>query len=149
MDIGSAAASWNAAYSPHGSLRPEGYGLYRTFGQIPETRLAFSRALVCTPRATDPNAGLAPREDGSAEKTDYVLPHYWEGGKIDAAHYRTHEWSKDHKTNHVGGTMYPAQNIPEFSPFYIEFGEECGGCNFGEGNAQLDVRDMKFDWACG
>jgi hypothetical protein len=27
--------------------------------------------------------------------------------------------------------------------------EDVGGCNFGGGNAQLDFRDMKFDWACG
>ena len=33
---------------------------------------------------------------------------------------------------------------PEFSPFYVEFEEYFGG-----GNAQLDFRDMKFDWACG
>ena len=44
--------------------------------------------------------------------------------------------------------MYPVQGIPEFSPFYIEFEEVMGGCNFGGGNGQLDFRDMKFDWAC-
>lgn len=49
----------------------------------------------------------------------------------------------------IGGTMRPVQNTPKFSPFYIEFEQEMGGSNFGGGNAQLDFRDMKFDWACG
>jgi hypothetical protein len=73
----------------------------------------------------------------------------WEGGRIDAAHYRTHDWCRDHKANHICGTMSSAQAMPEFSPFHVELGEECGGCNFGGGIAQLDFRDMKFDWACG
>jgi hypothetical protein len=149
LEIGSAAAYWDVNHSQRLSLPAEEHGLYRTFGQIPDRRLAFSRALAFTPRANDPNAGIAPREDWSAEKTGYVLPYYWEGGRIEAAHYRNHDWGKDHMGNHIGGTMRPSQAIPAFSPYYIEFGEECGGCNFGGGNAQLDFRDMAFDWACG
>ena len=45
--------------------------------------------------------------------------------------------------------MKPIQAIPEFSPFYIGFEESFGGYNFGTGNAQLDFKRMKFDWACG
>jgi hypothetical protein len=45
--------------------------------------------------------------------------------------------------------MRPCQAVPEMSPFYIEFEEYFGGYNFGTGNAQLDFKDMKFDWACG
>jgi hypothetical protein len=45
--------------------------------------------------------------------------------------------------------MRPCQAVPEMSPFYIEFEEYFGGYNFGGGNAQLDFRDMTFDWACG
>ena len=60
-----------------------------------------------------------------------------------------HEWGKDHAHNHLGGTMRPCQAVPEMSPFYIEFEEYFGGYNFGTGNAQLDFKDMKFDWACG
>ena len=63
--------------------------------------------------------------------------------------FRLHEWSKDHARNHIGGTMRPCQAVPEMSPFYIEFEEYFGGYNFGGGNAQLDFKDMKFDWACG
>lgn len=58
-------------------------------------------------------------------------------------------WLKQLKPNHIGGTMRPAQAAPNFSPYYIEFEEYFGGYNFGSGNAQLDFRDMKFDWACG
>lgn len=58
-------------------------------------------------------------------------------------------WLKQLKPNHIGGTMRPAQAAPSFSPYYIEFEEYFGGYNFGGGNAQLDFRDMKFDWACG
>jgi len=63
--------------------------------------------------------------------------------------FRLHEWGKDHAPNHLGGTMRPCQAVPEMSPFYIEFEEYFGGYNFGGGNAQLDFKDMKFDWACG
>jgi len=45
--------------------------------------------------------------------------------------------------------MRPVQNVPDFSPYYIGFEEEFGGYNFGGSNAQLDFRDMRFDWACG
>nr|MDX8322507.1 hypothetical protein [Agrobacterium sp. rho-8.1] len=58
--------------------------------------------------------------------------------------FRIHDWAKDHKDAHIGGTMRPAQNIPAFSPYYIEFDEYFGGYNFGGGNAQLDFCDMKF-----
>lgn len=46
--------------------------------------------------------------------------------------------------------MQPVQAVPHFSPYYIGFEESLGGYNFGGGgNAQLDFKDMKFDWACG
>ena len=45
--------------------------------------------------------------------------------------------------------MRPVQGVPEMTPFYVEFEEYLGGYNFGGGNAQLDFRDMRFDWACG
>lgn len=45
--------------------------------------------------------------------------------------------------------MRLCQAVPEMNPFYIEFEEYSGGYNFGDCNAQLDFRDMKFDWTCG
>lgn len=109
------------------------------------------RPLALTPRANDPNAGKAPREtfDDSPTETGYQSHFYWEDGIIEVAKWREHDWAKDHAQNHLGGTMRPIQAMPEFSPFYIGFEEEMGGFNFGSGNAQLDFRDMRFDWACG
>ena len=86
----------------------------------------------------------APRHTG------YVNFNYYEGDEISAETYREHEWAKNHKPNHIGGTMRPVQATPEFSPYYIGFEEYFGGYNFGAGgNAQLDFLEMKFDWACG
>jgi hypothetical protein len=120
-------------------------------GGVPDKRLDWNRAISCAPRATDPNAGVAPEDnysDGPAE-TGYVNFFYFEGGKTSADSYREHDWGKDHKPNHIGGTMRPNQAVPSFSPYYIGFEETFGGYNFGTGNAQLDFKEMKFDWACG
>lgn len=111
-----------------------------TSGYTPPDLLRWS------PRQSDPNAGVPPDEYGDG---GYQPHFYWENGIIAAANHRVHAWSKDHKPNHIGGTMRPIQAMPKFSPFYIEFEEHFGGYNFGGGNAQLDFRDMKFDWACG
>ena len=147
MTQGSARAYWDVEYSPSLNLPPEQYHLFRTLGQIPDADLAFNRALHWTPRATDPNAGVPPREDD--EEGGYQMHYYWLDDKIETDHYREHEWARGHRGNHIGGTMRPVQAMPEFSPYYIEFDEEMGGYNFGGGNAQFDFKDMKFDWACG
>ncbi|MCV6339787.1 hypothetical protein OFL47_24995, partial [Pseudomonas aeruginosa] len=96
--------------------------------------------------AQHPNAGVVPSEYGDG---GYQLPHYWLDGKIERDNYREHPWVEGHLPNHIGGTMRPVQGVPEMSPFYVEFEEYLGGYNFGGGNAQLDFRDMRFDWACG
>jgi hypothetical protein len=49
---------------------------------------------------------------------------------------------------HLGGTMFPMQGYPDFSPFYIELSEIFGGFNFGDGVAQIDIKEMKLEWAC-
>lgn len=49
---------------------------------------------------------------------------------------------------HLGGTMFPMQGYPDFSPFYIEISEIFGGFNFGDGVAQIDLKEMKLEWAC-
>ena len=109
-------------------------------------------ALRWEPRATDPNAGKAPRESYDDEPTDtgYQSYSYYVDGRLDIENYREHEWSRDHLEPHIGGTMRPVQGIPEMSPYYVEFDESFGGYNFGGGgNAQLDFKTMTFDWACG
>lgn len=112
--------------------------------------LAFDRAIKCTPRTADPNAGHEPREYyGRGPNTGYQPHYYWLDGKIEAENYRVHGWAADHKDNHIGGTMRPIQAMPAFSPYYIGFEEYFGGYNFGGGNAQLDFKTMKVDWACG
>jgi hypothetical protein len=126
--------------------------IYKMLGAVPEQRLDWNRAIGCTPRAQDPNAGLAPMEnyDDEPTRTGYVNLYYYEGDVISAETYREHMWAKNHKPNHIGGTMRPVQATPEFSPYYIGFEEYFGGYNFGAGgNAQLDFLEMKFDWACG
>lgn len=51
---------------------------------------------------------------------------------------------------HPIGTMRPLQSVPEgFSPSDVGFEEHLAACNFGGGNARLDFKTMRFDWACG
>lgn len=45
--------------------------------------------------------------------------------------------------------MRPVQNVPESGPCSVGFEEEFGGYDLGGGNAQPDVKNMPFDWACG
>lgn len=111
-----------------------------------------NRALRLLPRAQDPNAGKAPGEswDGAPTESGYQPFFYWQDGKVEATNYRLHDWAKGHASDHLGGTMRPIQGIPgNFSPYYIGFEEHLGGFNFGSGNAQLDILNMKLDWACG
>ncbi len=123
----------------------------RILGGIPAQTLEENRAIFWSPRSVDPNAGKAPMESYSGAETPsgYESYFYWEGDVVKAENWRERPWAAGHKRDHVGGTMRPLQAIPEMSPWYIEFEEYFGGYNFGGGNAQLDFKDMKFDWACG
>jgi len=122
----------------------------KIFGSVPEARLDWSRGLRWSPRANDPNAGKAPQDPFTGDKTaGYQQPYYYEGGIIKTETYREQAWTTDHAQNHIGGTMRPWQRTPRCSPFYIEFEEYLGGYNFGGGNAQLDFLNMQLDWACG
>jgi hypothetical protein len=125
LEVGTATNFWRRQYSPSPDLRPEEYLIYKLLGQLPEHDLAFNRALTWTPRVHDGNAGKAAREQDASEYKDVF------------------------KLDHIGGTMRLVQATPELSPFYIEFEEYLGGYNFGGGNAQLDLQQMQFDWACG
>lgn len=112
----------------------------------PEKSIEYSRAIRWTPRANDPNAGKTPMESYDEEPTPsgYQQPWYLEDDQ-----YKDHSWAEDHAENHIGGTMMPIQAMPEMSTFYVEFEEDFGIYNFGTGNAQLDFKNMVFDWACG
>jgi hypothetical protein len=141
LDIGGASAFFEAA-APYAK---------KMFAAPPRADLAENRAIALVPRADDPNAGKGPQDEPTRRNapTGYQPFYYYVGGVPSRDNFRLHDWSKDHAPNHLGGTMRPCQAVPEMSPFYIEFEEYFGGYNFGGGNAQLDFRDMKFDWACG
>ncbi|EJN14198.1 hypothetical protein PMI42_02243 [Bradyrhizobium sp. YR681] len=141
LDVGGASAFFESA-PPFAQ---------KMFASPPRADLAENLAIALMQRATDPNAGKAPQDPHLARNppSDYQPYYYFAGGVPSTENYRLHDWGKDHAHNHLGGTMRPCQAVPEMSPFYIEFEEYFGGYNFGTGNAQLDFKNMKFDWACG
>ena len=140
LTSGGGKAFWEASYFG-GPVPPTETYIYRELGGIPEAGQAFNRAIRISPRAIDPNAGIAPKDEWLGQKSSYQQPYDTEKD------FQPQKWTKGHLYNHIGGTMRPAQAVPDFSPYYIEFEESLGGYNFGSGNAQLDFKDMKFDWA--
>ena len=126
---------------------PEWYFVVRQIGgELPETTVDYHRALRWTPRANDPNAGVPPPEGDLFEAvSDKGYLSRWTDT------FELLPWAKDFTERHIGGTMAPfqAHPTPPFSPFYIGFGEAMGGFNFGGGTAQLDLKTMRIDWACG
>jgi hypothetical protein len=114
--------------------------VYRLFGRVPEPdHRAYGIAIGV--RDGDPNVGKAPRDHllHKHELGDYVAPFGNISERLQALSGR----------NHLGGTMFPSQWTPKFSPTYLEIEEHFGGFNFGGGNAQLDLATMEFEWACG
>ncbi|NLA56813.1 MAG: hypothetical protein GX859_11085 [Corynebacterium humireducens] len=94
-------------------------------------------------RESDPNAGIAPENAWDDTGSGYRQPEY---GQED-------EWSRwcdAHEGRcHFGGTVFPIQALPKgLGPRYLEI-EEFGPLNFGGGNAQIDLENDVFDWACG
>ena len=147
--IGAAAAYVEAEYSPHLSLPIEDYGIVKQLGGVPHNGLEFDRALQWTPRVKDPNAGLA-LPWGWEDTTPTGYQTHWNMGN--PKEYTLQDWAEAHQPNHIGGTMRPVQAYPDpgFSPAYIEFQEYFGGFNFGgDGCAQLDLAQMRLEWACG
>ncbi|WP_313437324.1 hypothetical protein [Stenotrophomonas sp.] len=93
-------------------------------------------------RADDPNVGRSPREwESECAINGYIEAFSERGEELNLS-----RWDS---IAHLGGTMQPQQGYPEFGPYYLEFEEGFGGFNFGGGNAQLDLQQMKIDWACG
>lgn len=93
-------------------------------------------------RADDPNVGRSPRE----WESECAISGYIEAFSDLGQELNLSRWDS---VAHLGGTMLPQQGYPEFGPYYLEFEEGFGGFNFGCGNAQLDLEQMKIDWACG
>ncbi len=150
LTTGAALAYYGEQVHPADDFPAEKFGLHRVFGGRPPQG-PTDYALRLTPRVLDPNAGKAPQDPYMTSESDsaYQQSFYWLDGKFGAENYRQHDWVAGHLPNHVGGTMQPVQSTPQMSPYYVEFEEYLGGHNFGGGNAQLDFKDMKFDWACG
>lgn len=98
-------------------------------------------AIRLTLRKDDPNVGVKPVE--FPKKGDlYQEPYDPETDDVI-------NWAKALGEHHIGGTAMPCQAYPDLSPFYIEFSESFGGFNFGDdGNAQLCLKTLTFDWAC-
>lgn len=146
LRVGAAAAFWGYE-DPLQAPLDQGY--YRKIlGEDPQRTPGYNRALAWTPRHDDPNAGRAPLENPPAGEGQYQREFYWQDGKLTREAYREHPWAKGHLPNHIGGTMRPAQSIPDgISPYYIEFEETLGGYNFGSGNAWLDLQHLTFDWS--
>jgi hypothetical protein len=115
---------------------------YRIFGRVPDIG-HHAYAIAIAARENDPNVGKPPRDMNlhGSELGEYIAPYSKAAEPFDLQLLAGR--------NHFGGTMFPNQWTPKFSPTYLEFEEHFGGFNFGGGNAQLDLATMTFDWACG
>lgn len=104
--------------------------------------LNFGFPIKITRREDDPNVGRPARESDRQNALSGYIPAYSdEGQELDLERFCEFD-------AHLGGTMFPLQNYPDFSPYYIEFNENFGGFNFAEGRAQLDLEQMSLEWAC-
>ncbi|AJE32303.1 hypothetical protein B842_02250 [Corynebacterium humireducens NBRC 106098 = DSM 45392] len=95
------------------------------------------------PREGDPNVGLAPENAWDDTGAGYRQPEYGEEDEWS-------RWCDAHEGRcHFGGTVFPIQALPKgLGPRHLEI-EEFGPLNFGGGNAQIDLENDVFDWACG
>ncbi len=87
----------------------------------------------------DPQAGLAPNTRGV-------------GGYREPYHLKpTPAWVDEVRArDHLGGTAFPVQALPEgLTPYYLEIAEVPGANFGGDGSAQIDLESGVFDWACG
>ena len=94
-------------------------------------------------REGDPNVGKPAREwESQNEDSGYVTAFGDEGRALGLERFHG-------ALAHLGGTLFPQQGYPDFSARVLEFEENFAGFNFGGGNAQLDLEQMRIDWACG
>lgn len=159
--VGSANAY--AEMSPGTFVTERERHMQRTLGIAPPPPpedLAYHRALQWSERAFDPNAGVTPPEGWNDEEVTawgYHRPYrFGESSPDDTpedaeAKFGRLPWAKDLSDRNIGGTMQPVQAYPSpaFSPYYVGIDEAMGGFNFGGGTAQLDLEEMRLDWACG
>jgi hypothetical protein len=108
----------------------------------PDLECLKAASAIAVNRSTDDlNVGKPAREwDHENEISGYVTPFSPRGEELQLSRFQYR--------NHLGGTMFPSQGYPDFSPFYIEFEEYFGGFNFGGGNCQIDFEKMELDWSC-
>ncbi|ARQ59252.1 UNVERIFIED_ORG: hypothetical protein GGE64_003075 [Rhizobium etli] len=104
--------------------------------------LDYGWPIEITLREGDPNIGKPAREfRHQNELSGYIVAYSEEGQEQGLERFL--DWQA-----HLGGTMFPMQGYPDFSPYYIEISEIFGGFNFGNGVAQIDLKEMKLEWAC-
>lgn len=97
-------------------------------------------------REGDPNVGLTPSEDDSEEG---YRAHSYDTDAPGEEGARARWFAEYYGRCHFGGTAFPVQGMPTgLGPRYLEI-EEFGPLNFGGGNAQIDLENDVFDWACG
>ena len=134
LKIGSAGQLFEQIKSQSALFPIEDDFRYRFLGGEPEMRVDFCMPIILTPREADPNAGRSPQD------IDVVSPY-----KSD---FQMEDWAKGLGSCHLGGTMFANQSTPRMSPHYIEFEGHFGNFNFGNGNAQLDLKTFCFSWDC-
>lgn len=105
--------------------------------------LKWGMPIAVTPRQDDPNIGKPAREwDHQNKESGYVTAFSDAGVELNLERFHG-------RTAHFGGTMFPIQGYPDFTPYYLELEEQFGGFNFGGGCGQIDLKLMQLDWACG
>lgn len=103
--------------------------------------LEYGFPISLSVREDDPNVGRPAREwEEENVGSGYVPAYTDEGTALNLERF-------EYFDAHLGGTMFPAQGYPDFSPFYLEFSEVFGGFAFGGGVAQLDLKTMQITWA--
>ncbi|WLP88536.1 hypothetical protein [Gordonia sp. NB41Y] len=97
-----------------------------------------------TVRRDDPNVGIAPVDIFGADTNSSCSPYTDPFGDDDY-----HEWAdRLQANNHLGGTLFPAQLVPDgLTPFYLDL-VEISGMNIGSGSLQYDLESGVFDWSC-
>lgn len=92
-------------------------------------------------REDDPNVGRKPSDDSDENAQSGYIPIYSDAeGAADLERFAEFD-------AHLGGTMLPMQAYPDMSPFYLEFQDTFGAFAFGGGTAQLDLKNMRIEWA--
>ena len=115
---------------------------YRLFGHVPDIgHCAY--AIAASVRKGDPNVGKPPRDTHlhPDELGAYVTPDSDAAGPLDLIRLSGR--------NHFGGTTFPSQWTPRFSPTYLEFRATLRRIQFWGRQCPTRSRDMTLEWACG